>query len=205
MEFRLFVEGETEQKAVPAFLKKWLDPRLSTSVGIKAVRFDGWPELVKDSPTKAKLYLSQNNVIAVIALLDLYGPTIYPKTQDTPTKRYTWAKQHLEQKVDNPRFFQFFAVHEVEAWLLCDPSIFPPAIKPSVDKISQNPEAVNNTTPPSKRLDNIYKRETKRSYKKVTHGKYLFSHLDPNKAIKQCPHLKQLLEKMLKLAKEAGH
>ena len=45
MKFILFVEGHTEDKALPAFLKRWLDPRLESPVGIQTVRFDGWPEL----------------------------------------------------------------------------------------------------------------------------------------------------------------
>lgn len=53
MKFVLFVEGHTEQKAVPSFLKRWLDPKLQQAVGIKSVRFDGWPELVKDVAIKA--------------------------------------------------------------------------------------------------------------------------------------------------------
>ncbi len=47
MKFILFVEGYTEDKVLPQFLKKWLDPRLTQPVGIKTVRFEGWQELVK--------------------------------------------------------------------------------------------------------------------------------------------------------------
>ena len=54
--------------------------------------------MVKDSPTKANLYLSQDDVIAVVALLDLYGPTIYPNDKNTAAKKYTWAKQHFGRK-----------------------------------------------------------------------------------------------------------
>ena len=35
MKFVLFVEGYTEDKALPKFLKRWLDPRLGKPVGIK--------------------------------------------------------------------------------------------------------------------------------------------------------------------------
>jgi hypothetical protein len=41
-------------------------------------------------------------------------------------------------------------------------------------------------------------------YKKVTHGSALFSKLDPNLAYTKCPRLKELLDEMLKMAKEAG-
>ena len=197
------MEGYTENKAIPSFLKRWLDPQLSKPVGIKSVRFEGWPELVKDSPTKANLYLSQDSVIAVIALLDLYGPTIYPSDKNTATERYTWAKQYLEEKVGQGRFSQFFAVHEVEAWLFSDPSIFPNSIKPSIQKISKSPEDINNTMPPAKRLNKIYSRQIKRSYKKIVYGKDLFAKLDPSVAYKKCPRLKELLDVMLKLAKDA--
>ena len=203
MEFILFVEGHTENKAIPSFLKRWLDPQLTKPVGIKSVRFEGWAELVKDSPTKANLYLSQESVFAVIALLDLYGPTIYPDGQNTVAKKYRWAKRHLEEKVNQTNFFQFFAVHEVEAWLLSDPTIFPNSIKPFVQKISKSPEDINNTMPPAKRLNDIFSKQTKRRYKKITYGKDLFAKLDPNVAYKKCPRLKELLDAMLKLSKDA--
>ena len=81
MKFILFVEGHTEHKAVPAFLKRWLDSRLRQPVAIKSVRFEGWTQLVDDVSKKAQLYLNGSahaDVITVISLLDLYGPTIYP-------------------------------------------------------------------------------------------------------------------------------
>ena len=44
MKFILFVEEHTEDKALPAFLKRWLDRRLESPVGIQTVRFSGWPD-----------------------------------------------------------------------------------------------------------------------------------------------------------------
>ncbi len=35
MKFKLFVEGYTEQKAIPAFLKRWLDVQLDKRIGTK--------------------------------------------------------------------------------------------------------------------------------------------------------------------------
>lgn len=204
MKFILFVEGHTERIALAPFLKRWLDPRLSKPVGLQSVRFEGWPDLVKSSPTKAKLYLSQTDVIAVIALLDLYGPTFYPSDRNTSTERYQWGKQFLESAVKQPNFFQFFAVHEVEAWLFSDPSIFPNTIQPLIQKMSDSPEEINNTKPPAKWLDEIYKIQTKKSYKKVTFGKNLFLKLDPEIAYPKCPSLKGILDEMLRMALEKG-
>lgn len=203
MKFVLFVEGHTEDKALPKFLKKWLDPRLEKPVGIKTVRFEGWAELVKDSPQKALMHLNgpdKNEIIAVIALLDLYGPTFYPKKLTSTDERYDWAKKYLEEKVDHPKFLQFFAVHETETWLLANPDLFPLEVKRALPAKVANPEAVNFDEPPGKLLERLYTQKTGRRYKKVTHGRELFGRLDPGVAYGKCPRLRELLDVMLGLA-----
>ncbi len=128
MKFILFVEGYTEDKALPKFLKRWLDPRLDKPVGIKVVRFEGWAEQVKDTPRKALMHLNgpdKDDIIAVIALIDLYGPTFYPDNIITAEERYGWGKMKMEKDVNHPKFYQFFAIHETEAWLLADTGLFP--------------------------------------------------------------------------------
>ena len=102
MRFVLFVEGHTEQKAVPSFLKRWLDPKLTQPVGIKPVRFQGWAEMRKEIPKKAKMYLEGSmyaDVLGVICLMDLYGPTMYPATCTSAEDRLIWARQEFEQSV----------------------------------------------------------------------------------------------------------
>ena len=206
MKFILFVEGYTEDKALPKFLKRWLDPRLAKPVGIKTVRFDGWQELVKDTPQKAAMHLNgpdKDDIIAVIALIDLYGPTFYPNGLNTADERFDWAKKKLEKNVNHPKFFQFFAVHETEAWLLSVPDLFPMEVKSAFPAKTKNPEKVNFEEPPAKLLERIYSQKTGRRYKKVTNGRELFGRLDPNVAYGKCPRLKELLDVMLKLAEEA--
>ncbi len=206
MRFILFVEGYTEDKALPAFLKRWLDAKLMKPVGIRVVRFEGWPELVKDVAKKAKMHLNgpcKEDIIAVISLLDLYGPTFYPETSKESSQRYDWAKQYMEQLVSEQKFFQFFAVHEVEAWLLSDPEIFPQKVKNAFPKKIDRPETVNFTEPPAKLLERLYSLHTHRSYKKVVHGRELFGKLNPEIASQKCPKLRALLDKMLELAREA--
>jgi len=205
VKFVLFVEGYTEDKALPQFLKRWLDSKLPKAVGIKTVRFEGWSELVKDAPLKAKMHLEgpqKDEIIAVIALLDLYGPTFYPKSVVTPEERYTWAKDYMENKVvQQPKFHQFFAVHEVETWLLSDSKLFPLEVQKAFPPKIIFPETVNFDEPPAKLLERLY--PSRRKYKKVTHGKELFGRLDPNLAYAKCPKLKLLLDKMLELAQTA--
>jgi len=204
MRFVLFVEGHLERQALPAFLKRWLDPRLERPVGIQAVRFEGWAELVKDAPTSAGMYLSSQDVIGVIALLDLYGPTFYPTETRTADDRYAWAKKHLERQVGDPKFRQFFAVHETEAWLLSDPNLFPRDVADVLRKLPRPPEGIDFDEPPAKLLQRVYKEKTRRTYKKRTHGSELFRALDPSVACRKCPRLNDLLDEMLRMARDAG-
>jgi hypothetical protein len=204
--FILFVEGHTERKALPAFLKRWLDPELGEPVGFRIVWFEGSAELWKECPKRARMYLNDptgaGDVIGVISLLDLYGLPRYTADASDTDRRYAWAKAYMEKQVDDPRFRQFFAVHETEAWLLSDPTIFQADMRKTL--AGRPPEKVNFDEPPAKLLDRLYLQQTKRHYEKVVHGRQLFAKLDPYIARDKCPYLKCLLDDMLDMATRAG-
>jgi hypothetical protein len=207
MKFVLFVEGYTEEKIIASFLKRWLDPRLQQRVGIQVVRFDGWAEMVDDLPVKAPMYLhgpSADKIIAVIALLDLYGPTIYPDHLTPAKERMGWAVGELQSRVSEERFRMFFAVHDVEAWLLSDPDLFPSSVARALPGKVQQPESVNFDEPPAELLDRLYREKQKKHYKKVIDGSALFKKLDPDRAYEKCPIFRQMMEEMLTLAKGVG-
>ena len=206
MKFVLFVEGHTEHQAIAAFLKRWLDPQLTTQIGVQTVRLDGWAEMVRDAPQKAKMYLNapKGDVVAVFALLDLYGLGLsYPAEAISAAERVAWGTKHLQQQVSEAKFRQFFAVHETEAWLLSQPGLFPAEIAKSLKGKVEKPEMVNTDEPPAKLLDRLYKVATGRGYKKVTEARNLFPRLDPDVAYAKCPSLKALLDEMLVLAQNA--
>ena len=208
MKFVLLVEGDTEELALPNFFKRWLDPQLKQRMGIHADNSKSWSTLLRDAPQKAKDFLNdpkyKNDVVAVIGLMDLYGPTFYPEGVKTVADRYAWGKQHIEKEVNQEKFRQHFAVHETEAWLLSEPGIFPPEIRKEFAAKIAYPETINFNEPPAKLLDKIYESKTKRGYKKTIEGARLFDKLDPQVAYEKCPYLKLLLDDMLKLAQDAG-
>jgi hypothetical protein len=207
MKFVLFVEGETERRALPSFLKRWLDPRLGQRVRIDAFDLRGWPSYQKHICRKVELHLagtSGREVIGVIGLLDLYGPTFYPPDKKTADDRYSWAKARVERQVNNRRFSQHFAVHELEAWLLAGSEGLPVAVRRALGAKSANPETVNFDEPPAKLLERLYLDKTKQHYKKVIDGVCLFAELDPDLARDKCPRLKALLDEMLRMAHDAG-
>jgi hypothetical protein len=202
LKFLLFVEGSTE-RALPDFLRSWLDSRLPQRVGIKPVRFEGWRDYYDGIVRKVELSLSGKSgtdVIAAIGLLDLYGPTFYPQDRKTASERYTWAKRHLEEKVGHPRFRQHFAVHETEAWLLAEPGILPPEVSKALPGRCSRPEEINFEEPPAKLLARLYRSKLGKPYKKVIDGASLFQALRPERAAEKCPALQALLEDMLQLA-----
>ncbi len=204
MKFILFVEGETERQSLPKFFKQWLDPRLSKPVGISPVCFHGNDKYLTEVKKRARLYLLNQDVIAVIGLLDLYGLN-FPTHLSDAKERYDWAKQDIEKRINHSKFRQFFAVHELEAWALSDPTLFPAQVKNAFPSAVAKPESVNFNQPPAKLLEKLFSEKLKRPYKKVVDGNELFGRLDPNLAYQKCQRLKDLLDEMLNLAKASGH
>jgi hypothetical protein len=203
VKFVLFCEGWTEKGALPDFLRRWLDSKLPVKVGVQPVRFNGWAEMAKDSPVKARLHLCRSDVIAVVALLDLHGPTFYPPDRTTVAERYQWAKAHIEKQADQPRFLQFFAVHEIEAWILSQPDLLPPAVRKKLPGKHEKPETVNFDEPPAYLLNRLYVETTGRTYKKRTYGEELFRRLDPQVVWEKCPYFRELADELVNLAKKA--
>jgi hypothetical protein len=206
VKFVLFVEGHTEHKCLAPFLKRWLDPQLPQPVGIQVVCFGGSAKLAKDMAAKAEWYLDESkarDVIAVIGLIDLYASVRFPNGKTTTSERYQWGKQHFESQVGHPRFRMFFAVHEIEAWLLSQPDIFPPKIAGMLATV-HNPEAVDFGRPPARLLEELYRTHLNREYKKAIHGPRHFKALDPTVVAAKCPYFASMLDEMLALARSTG-
>ena len=206
MKFVLFVEGDTEARALPAFFKRWLDPQLPRPVGVSPVRFTGWAELRREVRKRALLYLNSpkaEEIIAVVSLLDLYGPPFYPAHLNEAGERYEWAKTDIEREVGHPKFRQFFAVHETEAWLLSQPELFPSEVRGGFPGRIDQPETINFNEPPSHLLSRLYRDKLRSTYKKVVNGTELFERLDPAVAYNGCPRLRGLFDEMLRVGKEA--
>ncbi|MGH9755577.1 MAG: DUF4276 family protein [Blastocatellia bacterium] len=208
MKFILFIEGHAEKTVLPDFLGRWLNPKLNRRVGFTPVRFDGCGDYLSGFAKKAVIRLngpSRDEIIAVVGLLDLYGlpGNFYPSHLTDAENRYEWAKQELQNRVGNEKFLQFFAVHELEAWLLSNPELFPREVKNAFPGSAANPESVNFNQPPGKLLDKLFREKLKRNYKKTVDGHDLFANLDPEVAYQKCPHLREMLDEMLKLARDA--
>jgi hypothetical protein len=208
MRFVLFVEGHTERAAVPAFLKRCIEPHLKQSVGFTTVKFEGWAQFEKEIAKKARMYLegpSSGDIIAAIGLLDLYGPAIYPAKLKSAAERNDWGVKHFETMVRQPRFRMFFAHHETEAWMLGHPENLPDDVQKSLKgKAANAPETVNFDEPPSKLLEKLYRAKVGKEYKKVTYGRDLLARAEPARVLARCPYLKKMTDELITLSKQAG-
>ena len=203
MKIVLLVEGDTEKSVLPGFFKRWLKGKAEPLPAIVAVNTKGCDNHVKECAKKASMHLTAPDVLAVIGLLDLHGPT-YPGHCATPEQKCAHLRERLQAEVGSPNFRQHFAIHELEAWLLSDPDIFPTEVKKALAKKSARPEAFCDNDLPSKLLGRLYREKTKREYKKRSHGAELFSRLDPDRAAAKCPALKALLDDLLAFALAAN-
>lgn len=208
MKFILMVEGYTEKEGLVSLFKKWLDPRLNHAIGIKMDSSKGCDEFIYQGVRKAKKHIEdpQNaDLIGVIGLLDLYGPQkFYPPGKNSVDERFRWGKKYFEDQVGDTRFRMFFAVHEVEAWLLSDPTLFGPEVAKAFPGKIRQPEEVNFDEHPSVLINKIYREKLHMGYKKRTTGRELLEKIDPNLVYARCPYFAQMLDEMLKMAKTAG-
>lgn len=198
MKLIVLVEGETEEAALSGFFRRWLQKHLGRAIAVRTKRYKGSQYLQKFH-REAPLFLRDPQAI-VIGLLDRYNWSVHvPAGTLNP---YDFAKRSLEGKVNHSRFRQHFAVHELEAWLLSQPGIFPERIQSSLPKT--NPEEVNHEEPPAALLKRLYRDHLgpRRRYDKVQDGAELFAKLDPAVAYEKCPRLRAMLDDVHSLLKE---
>ena len=208
----MLVEGYTEHTAVPEFLRRWIDSRdpMRDRVGIDPVNLKGGgKELFDRIISKAEYYLKgpgqDQNIIAVLGMLDLYNPSfdeLWPRRLDSVEKRYDWAVKEISARVNHKQFRMFFAVHEVEAWLLSQPANLHVTLSNNDLAQCRRPETINFIIPPSKWLNQRYNRDLNKKYKKVVYGNQLFSKLEPDAAYSKCPYLRKMLDEMEVLARK---
>jgi hypothetical protein len=219
MRFILFVEGETEELGVAGFLKSYIDSRLVDKVGITTVRFNGWSELHDNAPKMAAKQLrdpKSDEVTGVISLLDLYGPTFYPRDMATVQQRYGWGRAYMEDRVqryfrDNgvsvelaEKYKHFFAVHEIEAWFVSQPSLFRDEVKAALAALKRKPEEINFDAPPCKLLEKLHMQLYKKRYRKTKNALNFFPKLNVDEVAAKCPYLKLMLDELVAMAIAAG-
>jgi hypothetical protein len=185
------VEGQTEE----TFVNRMIRPHLATyaiHVNVRCVTTGrkrgrvfrgGMPNYLKIK-NDIQGWLSEDSEAYLTTFFDFYGLTHdFPGYQQALSKKTIAEKlsclqDAFSQDVDNIRLIPYVQLHEFEALLYSNPSIFDETMQiysfnsklNQLNEISNayaSPEEINNNpnTAPSKRVLNLYK-----GYEKITHG-----------------------------------
>ena len=188
-------EGDTE-RAARQHLKRFLDERagVQPKVRLQVITFDG---ALKEADVRgrAEKFLSNPNVIGVIALLDVY-PQFKGDLDSARKTVSSWMPK-------DSRCHVHFAKHDFEAWLLLgwEAILRQSGVKSGLKPWGSRPEEINHDKPPAHRLLKLFQQgDPPRRYKKPIDGKKLFELLDLAQVAAACPEFKAFLNALLTLA-----
>ena len=187
----LLVEGATET-ALKRHLKRFLDHRATTEnkprLALRTKSLRTVPSAVQFQK-RVRLELGSKGVEAVVGLLD-----VYPKFESADE-----AKEFMRKAAGfDERFFAHAAQYDVEAWLLPYWEFICHRIGVTRSRPGANPEQVNHMSPPSRRLEELY-RIAKRKYKKPLEMTAILERQDLSIAARECRELRLLLNTLLKI------
>ena len=196
MRIALIVEGRTE-KAFVETLRRFLEtrlqgnmPRLSPHVYDGRIPTDDKLSRVVDR----LLNDSRQPADAVIALTDVYtGTKAFADAADAKGKMRQWVGPEA-------RFHPHAAQHDFEAWLIPYWEDIQRLSGSNRKKPSQNPELVDQNSPPAHRISEVFPTGTRgRSYVKPRDAKRILDGKDLAIAAAQCGELKAFLNTILSL------
>jgi hypothetical protein len=198
MKISIIVEGKTEKAFIPA-LREFLKTRLAGQMP----KLDVMPcngRIPKEGKLRRdveNLLQGRNAADHVIALTDVYTGTTPPDFQDAAE-----AKAKMSQWVgDEPRFHPHAAQYDFEAWLLPYWPVIQRLAGHNRAAPSGNPEAVNHSNPPARRIKEIFEiGRCRDSYVKPRDAGRILRENDLLTAINQCAELKALVNTILSVA-----
>ncbi len=211
----IIVEGQTEERFVKTLLAPYLLERheiFATAILIRTSEtgrggFVNYQHLKDDA---LKFLLEQDGPV-VSMLVDFF------RCPDTPGKEFWERKQgHLAEveererqialDINNSRFIPYIQLHEFEALLFSDGSIFGELFKPKLaEDLSAicatypNPEDINSSPEgaPSKRLLAIVS-----NYDKVHHGELLAVWLGLARILARCPRFRAWVDRLIETCRD---
>jgi hypothetical protein len=177
----VLVEGQTEERFVKDILAPFLTEHgvyvvpkvLVTKIVKTGANFKGGVTSFSHFERDLRLLLKDSSAKMVTTMIDLYGlPGDFPsvsKTRHLPyQERVAALTEALRRHFNDQRYRPYFSTHELEAILLPYPEVIAEATRgvvPTSSLAVSDPESVNFTNPPSKRI-----RASFGNYRKALHG-----------------------------------
>ncbi len=196
MKITVLVEGRTE-KAFKPILQEFLKKRLGQNMpNLDFFPYDGRIPKGDDLKKKVETLLRDKRPSDhVIALTDVYtGTTDFSDAEDAKKKMRDWVGKE-------PRFSPHVALHDFEAWLLPYWSDIQRLAGSNRNAPALNPETVNHSKPPAKRLADIFEAgKSPQSYSKVRDATRILKDKDLGVAISKCAELKAFVNTIIRLS-----
>ncbi|MBI2872031.1 MAG: DUF4276 family protein [Chloroflexi bacterium] len=201
MTVKLYCEGGTE-KGLRRLLQPIREELRTRNLGLHIRTYEGVGQLLHKLPSATRDSLS-TGARAVFALVDLHGaPVSFPNPRAPARQRADWLREHLRTLIPEQyrnRFYPHVAVHELEAWILADPSGLRERLKTSSLPSWPHPECVNDTTPPSDVLNGLFRARLKIRYAKIKEGVPLLEKLNLDAVYKGCPSFQLFIDDLRRI------
>ena len=211
---RLFivVEGQTEEEFVNSLLRPYFE-----QIGVFAVT------AITISKTKGGLtnylhikkdveqLLRQSDVI-VTTFVDFFRiPDTFPRYEQMilvvgKQKKIAFLEEAMSEDINDYRFIPYIQLHEFEALLFSSERGFQTyysSNKKIIDSLKQiiaefeNPEEINNTSPPSHRIKELIP-----NYNKIIYGNIIALEIGIETILNRCPRFKNWVEILVSKMKE---
>jgi len=192
----LLVEGSTE-KALTNKIKEFLDECAQTH-GHPKVALKPKPLMstrTDELARRIRLELHDPRVMAVVGLID-----VFPNFRNAEEAK-SYLRHAAEQVGGVDRFHAHAAQYDVEAWLLPYWDDICRRVGVKQRHPGKNPEGVDDTSPPSHHLMELYLRaKPPRKYRKALEMPAVLRGQDLTVSAKACPEFKSLLNTLLMLS-----
>lgn len=196
----LYCEGHTEEDVLKPLLNQYLKELREVQCALEIDNLKGVGQIKREIGDATRRDLTQSGVIAVFALVDLYGSGF-----DTVAK----VKAELRRRVPpeyRDRFHPHLAVHEIEAWIFAVPQVLNEWLGTTI-KPFPNPETINTQNPPAKLLEELTRRHkqsrvpTKRSMAQRLFAKISSQEAYVNEIYSKCKHFKAFVDDLRQTAR----
>ena len=210
MKALILVEGQTEEQFIktvlsPHFEQKgiFLTPTIITIKRTLAGKdHKGGVTTYQYFLRDMRNLLEDRSATAVSMMIDLYRlPKGFPGAKGTKKvnglERAKRIECELKKKFPDDRFIPYLSVYEFEALLFSNPDEYRAErkdISSILKKFNNNPETINDKSPPSKRLEHL--KPFSRTYNKVRDGLILAGKIGLEKMRGRCSHFNEWIESL---------
>jgi hypothetical protein len=199
-------EGATEELALRHFVtRQWEQDGLG-SVSLDSRDLRGHLDRVG---RLACVDLDEPNVLAVFALVDLYGVSLVTHLPNDALhakveRVRAWLKNQLGDHTRAHDFLPHVSVHEVEAWILAEGSALSRRLRDPGITPDPQAESKNFENPPSDRLNDLFRRTKSRRYHKILDGTPLFKTMRFEPVYRSCRYFREFYDDLTAVARRAA-